>query len=256
LVDNEWVVGAEGSGLRGSIGLQHRLGAGNCHTMGDLNQLLFIQKHAGCLCGPFLEVGSKDYGSTQNLRSVFAGRDIYVGVDCENGTGVDVVLDLTDDFDAVDTKLGGYRFGAIFCLSVLEHCAQPFKMAENLTRLLTPHGKICISVPFSWKFHGYPSDYWRFTQEGVKQLFPRLEFDPSRMTAASARDHEFHQVDEEIGQISFSSKHHWRQGRPLRGVSARLLRALAHLGVWSWLCGYRYVLAPTNILMIGALKNA
>ena len=42
--------------------------------------------------------------------------------------------------------------------------------AANLTRLLRPDGQLCISVPFSWKFHGYPSDYWRFTPDAFRSL--------------------------------------------------------------------------------------
>lgn len=39
--------------------------------MGDLNQLSFVKSHQSVLRGPFLEVGSKDYGSTQDLRLLF-----------------------------------------------------------------------------------------------------------------------------------------------------------------------------------------
>ncbi len=40
--------------------------------MGDINQRLYIEKYAGLLKGPYLEVGSKDYGNTENLRSIFS----------------------------------------------------------------------------------------------------------------------------------------------------------------------------------------
>ena len=52
-------------------------------------------------------------------------------------------------------------------------------MAANITRLLGANGCLYVSVPHAWKFHGYPSDYWRFTPEGVKKLFPDLSFDES-----------------------------------------------------------------------------
>lgn len=222
--------------------------------MGDINQLLYIRQYANQFHGPYLEVGSKDYGSSQDLRSLFAPRERYLGIDMSMGTGVDVVLDVTADFDLIDATLHGLRFGTIFCLSVLEHCELPFRMAENLTRLLAPGGSICLSVPFSWKFHGYPSDYWRFTQEGVKKLFPKLEFNPAQTVAATSREGEMRSVDQEVGLIPFSSKAHWRRRHPLRSLSAVLLRTLARLGIWSWLCGYRYVLAPTNLFMIGTLR--
>ena len=142
--------------------------------MGDANQYSFIKGYAGNLVGPYMEVGSKDYGTTQNIRPLLLNGATYIGVDMESGKGVDQVLDLTQDFDAIDRELGGERFGTIICLSVLEHCADPFGMARNLTRLLQKNGKVVVSVPFAWKFHGYPSDYWRFTHEGVKLLFPEL----------------------------------------------------------------------------------
>ena len=153
--------------------------------MGDVNQKIFIEKYTEQLNGPFLEVGSKDYGNTQDIRSLFP-ESKYVGVDMEDGPGVDVLLDLTEDFGQIDLRLCGQRFGTIFCLSVLEHCEQPFKMAENLTLLLEPEGQICISAPFSWKIHGYPNDYWRFTPEGIKKLFPKIKFDIEQSLAATS----------------------------------------------------------------------
>ncbi len=221
--------------------------------MGSINQLLFIQKNASELAGPFLEVGSKDYGNTQDLRTVFRGRGQYVGADIETGQGVDVVLDFTLPFAEIDNRLGGRRFGTIFCLSVMEHCMQPFVMAENLTRLLLPGGKLCISVPFAYQFHAYPSDFWRFTYEGVKVLFPRLQFDLQKGAGATSRTGEFKPLDKELGKISFGSKWHRRQGHYLRGMVAKTLGALGQIGVLRWLAGYEYVLSPTEVMMIGTL---
>jgi hypothetical protein len=223
--------------------------------MGDVNQLLYVERHAEDLRGPYLEVGSKDYGSTQDLRRVLRHDGTYTRVDVQPGPGVDLVLDLTASFEEIDTALGGARFGTVFCLSVLEHCRQPFAMAENLTHLLAPGGGVCLSVPFAWKFHGYPSDYWRFTPQGVKILFPRLVFDPARCVVATSKQGDFRTIDQQIGRIPFSSRQHWKQGRILRAVSAKILKLLPKIGILRWLSGYPYVLAPTNILMIGTLRE-
>jgi hypothetical protein len=223
--------------------------------MGSLNQLLFVKRHASKLTGPYLEVGSKDYGNTQDLRSVFRGRGEYVGADSEPGPGVDVFLDFTLPFAEIDNLLGGRRFGTIFCLSVLEHCQQPFVMAENLSRLLSPGGKLCVSVPFAYQYHAYPSDYWRFTHEGIKKLFPQLHFDLHDGAAATSRTGEFKPLDQELGKISFGSKWHRRQGHYLRGVVAKTLQGLGHIGILRWLAGYDYVLAPTEVMMIGTLPR-
>ncbi len=222
--------------------------------MGDINQLLFVRSHARRFLGPYLEVGSKDYGNTQDLRSLFGGRGDYLGVDLAAGPGVDLVLDLAGEFSKIDATLGGRRFRTIFCLSVLEHVEQPFRMADNLTRLLEPGGCLCVGVPFAFKFHGYPSDYWRFTHEGVRKLFPGIQF--SDGAAATARTGDFHPLDERVGRIDISARAHWRRGRILRGISAGALRILSRCGLLRWLAGYRYLVAPTMILMIGTCAQS
>ncbi len=139
--------------------------------MGNPSQLAFVTRLAGELTAPFLEVGSKDYGTTEDVRQLFP--DVpYLGVDLQAGVGVDVVLDLAGTFADVDAALGNKRFGTIFCLSVLEHCPDPFGLARNLTALLESDGKILVSAPFAWIYHAYPGDYWRFTHEGIQKLFP------------------------------------------------------------------------------------
>jgi len=144
--------------------------------MGDINQLNFIKQNSKIVKSAILEIGSKNYGSTPDFRSVFPDYK-YVGIDIEKGKGVDVVLDLTDDFDKVSQKLGGRKFSTVICFSVLEHCKNPFKMCDNISTLLTKNGILFISVPFSWGIHGYPSDYWRFTPDGIRVLLPKFDFD-------------------------------------------------------------------------------
>jgi SAM-dependent methyltransferase len=221
--------------------------------MGDPNQLFFVENTRQQYQGPFLEVGSHDYGNTQNIRDLFTGEE-YVGADMNPGPGVDICIDLTKDFAEINDEVKGKRFGTIFCLSVMEHVDQPFKMAENLTALLAPGGKLCLSVPFAWKFHGYPSDYWRFTHEGVKKLFPDLDFTGYDGHTSSSQLRDYHSLDNNIGQLALHAAPHRKAGHALRGLSAKLLRLLAKLGLWRWLHGYRYVMAPTMINMIGIKK--
>ena len=172
--------------------------------MGNINDLIFIQNQKNNFRGPYLEIGSKDYGNTQDIKTLFPQKEKYIGIDMENGPRVDVVIDLTKGIDEIDEKLGNIRFGTIFCLSVLEHCENPFLVANNLTCLLKPGGQICLSVPFALGFHGYPSDYWRFTHEGIKKLFPKLSFNIDKMVASTTRKNDFKKIDKKIGRIPFS----------------------------------------------------
>ena len=223
--------------------------------MGDTNQYRFALEHKDSLSGPFLEIGSRDYGSTQDLRSFFPGES-YIGVDLSAGDGVDRVVDLTRPFEVVDAALGGQRFGTIFSFSVMEHCDQPFLMAANMTRLLKPGGRIVLSVPFAWKFHGYPSDYWRFTQEGVKKLFPGIDWDaggPGHWHTPAKGD--FRTIDESVGRLPLSGRHYRANGHWLRGIGLDILKLLQLLGLYRWLLGNRYLMLPTMIDMVGVLRS-
>lgn len=137
--------------------------------MGDINQFIFGIRHLP-KGGRVLEVGSKDYGSTESFRGGVLNASEYVGVDIEEGKGVDVVLDLTQDVG----DLG--LFDTVICCSVLEHTPTPWKMAENITRLTKSGGTVYVSVPWVQRYHPYPDDYFRFSPRGIESLFSEFEW--------------------------------------------------------------------------------
>jgi hypothetical protein len=80
-------------------------------------------------------------------------------------------------------------------------------------------------------------------------------FDATDSIVATSRIKDFRKISDEMGKISFSSSSHTKSGHPLRGISAKVLRGFGKIGILSWLTGYRYVLAPTSIYMIGVLPE-
>jgi hypothetical protein len=74
-------------------------------------------------------------------------------------------------------------------------------MAENITELLEKDGRVFISVPFAWQVHAYPSDYWRFTPEGVKVLFHDLDFDLYSGNVSSNIEKEIKKIDNNMFNI-------------------------------------------------------
>lgn len=119
--------------------------------------------------GPTMIVGSRVYNDKEDRRKRYPNA---VGFDMQEGEGVDVVrdLELPIEIDQV------FQFDHVECLSVLEHSKQPWLLAANIQRMLKPGGTIYVTVPFVWAHHGYPSDYWRMTPEGIAQLFPAIEW--------------------------------------------------------------------------------
>jgi hypothetical protein len=129
---------------------------------------VFEAKFVRPLPGPALVVGSHLYGKRADRRERYAKA---IGVDMQEGPGVDRVLNLEDK---LPKDLG--PFAHIDCLSVLEHSRRPWLLAANLERLVLPEGTVFLTVPFVWRIHGYPSDFWRFTLDGVRELFPRIDW--------------------------------------------------------------------------------
>jgi SAM-dependent methyltransferase len=148
--------------------------------MGDIFQYEWVKSLAGQLKGPVLEIGSKRYGGPPvffDYRTLFPSCTPYLGVDMEAGEGVDLVLDMTSRFGAVRDHLQNKSFNTVICMSVLEHVDDVFKFARNITALLNEGGAAVLSVPFSWGVHSYPADYWRFTPNAIRYLFPGFQFD-------------------------------------------------------------------------------
>jgi hypothetical protein len=114
--------------------------------------------------GRALIVGSRVYENRPARKHLHPDS---VGVDMLPGPGVDVVCDMEEPQD-----LG--QFAHVECISVLEHSKRPWALADNLQNLMEPAATIYLTVPFIWRPHAYPNDYWRFTTEAVRLLFPRI----------------------------------------------------------------------------------
>jgi SAM-dependent methyltransferase len=61
-------------------------------------------------------------------------------------------------------------YDAVVCNAVLEHVARHDMVLRELRRVLKPGGHLILSVPFLQPFHACPSDFRRFTAEGLREL--------------------------------------------------------------------------------------
>ncbi|MDX1962761.1 MAG: class I SAM-dependent methyltransferase [Pirellulales bacterium] len=139
--------------------------------MGHSNQRIYLTTHLPRVEGPILEIGSHDYGSTAPFRGIYANNN-YVGLDLQEGPNVDIVHDLTTGIGPLQPNF----FSLAICCSVLEHVKRPWVMAEHITTLVRPGGHVYISVPWVWRYHAYPDDYFRFSHHGIRELFPSFEW--------------------------------------------------------------------------------
>ena len=91
----------------------------------------------------------------------------FLGTDIEAGPDVDVVADLHRLTDVV----GRERFDVILSCSTFEHLKYPTLAAHELMKALKVGGLIYIQTHQSFPLHGYPNDYFRFSQEALASLF-------------------------------------------------------------------------------------
>jgi SAM-dependent methyltransferase len=62
-------------------------------------------------------------------------------------------------------------FDGIISVAVLEHVRDPFKCANEITRVLKRGGVLYCCVPFLQPYHGYPHHYFNATAQGIRRLF-------------------------------------------------------------------------------------
>jgi SAM-dependent methyltransferase len=116
--------------------------------------------------GPVAEIGSfypPGYQDLCDLRPFFRGVEFF-GCDLRRGLGVDLIE------DAQALSFADNSIGTIMLFEILEHLPHPEKAIAEAWRVLDNHGLLALSVPFTYRVHGLPSDYWRFTSSGIHTL--------------------------------------------------------------------------------------
>jgi len=62
------------------------------------------------------------------------------------------------------------EFDCVFCSQVLEHVSRPWAVVKECSRVLRPGGVALLTVPFLFPHHPSPTDFYRFTHEGISFL--------------------------------------------------------------------------------------
>jgi len=116
-----------------------------------------------------LEIGSRivSPGSTSR-RPLFPDSNSYTGFDYYPDSNTDVV----GDAHKLSQYFENRKFDAIFSLSVFEHLAMPWLVAREISKILEVGGITYHMSQFAWPLHEAPWDFWRFSDQGFKVLFP------------------------------------------------------------------------------------
>jgi SAM-dependent methyltransferase len=73
--------------------------------------------------------------------------------------------------DAHDLPFEDGTFDGVICQAVLEHVLEPWRVVEEIHRVLRPNGLVYSEVPFMQQVHEGAYDFTRFTQVGHRRLY-------------------------------------------------------------------------------------
>lgn len=126
--------------------------------------------------GAVLELGSLDVNGS--VRGLFPNAQLYVGIDCRRGRGVDVQA------WASSLPFPDGIFDLVVTTEMLEHDLAFWWSLEEARRVMKPGAVLLVTCRgFGFPKHDHPGDYYRFTPEGLGRLLWALDFFPIQAQA-------------------------------------------------------------------------
>lgn len=125
---------------------------------------IFVNNYRDKIMLPIADYGGTNIWGFEDVKNLFASG----GITDYN------VLDLETGYDLLK-PIPGRKYGLGICMDLLEHTTNPFLVAKNIYLSLKKDALLFVTVPWIWEVHKYPGDYWRFTVDGVIQLFPKMK---------------------------------------------------------------------------------
>lgn len=137
-------------------------------------EAIFTQKLSSLNSPKVLELGTLQWniGISTHHQSWLPVGSTHIKSDVAGGPDVDIVADAHDL-----APFSNNEFDALIAISVWEHLRKPWVAAAAAHRVLKPGGLLYVATHHTFPVHGYPSDYCRWTDEGLKALFDSPEWE-------------------------------------------------------------------------------
>jgi ubiquinone/menaquinone biosynthesis C-methylase UbiE len=120
--------------------------------------------------GRMIDVGCGD----KPYRKMFAPHvSEHLGIDYEE-TYKDSVWSSKEKADFVFSgdrlPFDDASFDTVLCTQVLEHAAKPWVLFAEMTRIMRAGGVMILTIPFSYRLHSEPYDFYRYSHHGLRAL--------------------------------------------------------------------------------------
>lgn len=114
-----------------------------------------------------LELGTLRWSADPTHHGhLFGHASEYVRSDVKAGTDVDVVADAHKLVEV----FGEDSFDVVLAVSVWEHLKRPWLAMAEVGRVLRPGGIVHIETHQTFPVHGFPSDYFRFSDRAMRVI--------------------------------------------------------------------------------------
>lgn len=164
------------------------------HIYADHNSAAVVKRELG---GLLAQIQANDFvlnvgAGHGRIHPLVRNLDIRPGVDIDYVCTADSIPINDGVVDLVITQ------------EVFEHISNPVDSIREIHRVLRPEGRLFFQVPFIIGYHPGPTDYWRFTKEGIRHFIEANGFviQTQGVTVGSASG--FYRVAVEFFAIMFS----------------------------------------------------
>jgi SAM-dependent methyltransferase len=127
-----------------------------------------------------LEAGARDVNGSARPEVEALGPGEYLGVDIEEGSGVDEVCDVGE----LARRYGAESFDVVIATELVEHVRDWRSAFWNMKSVLRPGGSMIVTTRSrGFKIHGYPYDYWRYELDDMRVIFSDFAVEAIRTDA-------------------------------------------------------------------------
>lgn len=118
--------------------------------------------------GRVLDLGA---GMAKYKETITKHATDYIACDVKKNENIDTVCDVTNLVFPPES------FDTVISTQVFEHVDNPFIVAQEIKKVLKTGGNAIITAPFMFPFHADPKDNFRFSREGLEEIFKSIGFE-------------------------------------------------------------------------------
>lgn len=161
--------------------------------------------------------------------------NIGSGIDrlAPNVKNLDIIEGPTVDYvgSAEHIPLNDESVDFIITQEAFEHIKNPIKAIDECFRVLKKGGLIYFQVPFIIGYHPGPTDFIRFTKEGVEDFLNNAGFEIKKLEISVGGATGYYRISVEFFAILFSGPIKFIY-MPAKGIFSLLLYPLKYLDFW------------------------